>query len=1674
MSNWWEEDPVVGEEQKAPTANWWEDDPVEATASPEPVAPEAPTVGQSLRRGLLRVGRSADAFAERTAGNTVLPTADSKPINIRFLDDEGNQLGEDRRVVHDGETYVPAPADREPSRLTNFIRDELEAIPQDPTLIEAVDAANQAEGFVGSAGAFLKAIADSDRPGAFVANMLAEQAAPLATSAFTTKGLGPLFQGAGKAAQAARLGAGGAAGSAATTYGIRVDEGLDMGLSLEEAEARAGKMAESQAAVDGAIMGLLPVKFGNVTTNAAVQGAAQMAGGVVGEAVAQVEGGADELDKGELVAEGLLELIGAPVEATIAVADRVANTVKADLPTTETEIEQTSESVADEAEQLLEEVTEPDAEITADETQTQSEDVLVAETEDEIEIEEAAPAPERVSIEDLVADIQRDVNEAKPEDVTFDEDIKKFRDPTLPELQSEFEEAAEGPASPAQQADSEYRASLEELRAAGVTDEQIKVAAEKFSPNIERDAVLGMYKQEQKVPQAQRTLDYVKETGETAFYTESDFVNIGGENAEFGAGGTDALMNAKGRILQEEVGKAGGKAVFIRKGGDEVGTFITGTDRQSLEDALARADERVANEIAVPNKITDLVNPKGGAGVGFVHGISEITPDSDLSTVFKPAEEQVELAKKEGRKLAADTKKASAISQIALSERERPATISSPLKFEKTDDAKPSEVENLAAAATAAQVKRERGTKTPTVRSEQLRQAEQRLEQNKVTSEAAIRAAKPHNKLTKLVNRLFTSEKGAGAFNRSKDITLRESRPLVAALQRSKGLRNVVPALESGHKRKVSDMIDSRDLTQEQREQITDYLEVADAKAPEFLKKDRELLKFIDEDVKTAIRDREGYLKAVGVLSDQTALREGQDMLGQIVEQMDDSTRAGYLHREYGMFAHEGDGREWLNYVKTARPELYAEIQEWYKSGDAGAASYLGSADSGSLDGALIELYKNSRNWSLGMRGDLTREGTSELNKRKDIPEIVRRYWGEDRDPVTTAARTLAGQERLMMQHEVSTGIAEELVKSGEAGYGNDKAELGWIELKPGVSKTHPYYGLYVEPDLYQVLKDYEGEIQAGLVETTDQNLLDRRKVREGDNQATRAAKAIGRFNAQFGSSALAQASSFYKANVVLANPGSHAKNWISVPILTKANGTRFKYLGEAAKAAELLKRHRQALQDPKGFRESGKTPLTQDEELEVQMLMEFDVVDESALGEEAIRSYNRSVNADVEQALDKQVKEQGAFSRGYNKLAEWFQTPDTIGRVSTFYQMRDVLVESGIFEEKGIPPESIEKVVNEEAALLARNMYPTYSNVMIGLSALRNKPFGAFFSWTNEVVRTYLQNFNIAQKFIRSGNTTLRNHGLRMMMYNSTVPIFAGSLAKAGMEALTAALGIAPDEEEWNEEVYSHFAPRWQANHEILAYKDKDGKVRTVDVSATLPYSLQGSFFRMMSDIIATEGDERSLDVAGKTIYNELLSPVIGKGLGIELASNLANFLDPEATKQEREDAKKGLQNALPGIVRVARNFDKDPEKAITQALGVTSNQLDWGSSAYWKRLEVNEARTFNRKQAIQGLDEASTEQEYVNILFDYYNQERSYQEQLYTLGNKLREVGIEDEEIADMLGRSSKGQYYGVGKKAMLSILDGYVVMKPLKVDYMDWDEDKMDLVKELAEDISFDLGD
>jgi len=186
---------------------------------------------------------------------------------------------------------------------------------------------------------------------------------------------------------------------------------------------------------------------------------------------------------------------------------------------------------------------------------------------------------------------------------------------------------------------------------------------------------------------------------------------------------------------------------------------------------------------------------------------------------------------------------------------------------------------------------------------------------------------------------------------------------------------------------------------------------------------------------------------------------------------------------------------------------------------------------------------------------------------------------------------------------------------------------------------------------------------------------------------------------------------------------------------------------------------------------------------------------------------------------------------------------------------------------------------IEEIAAHLVRDTYPTYSRVPPAVQAIRKLPLGNFISFPAEMLRTTATTLSTSLKHIASGNPGLQSMGYRSLFGQFTTLYGVNEGVKALGHSMT---DVSPEAMRAYQE---GLGPSFMENHLMVPLTNRDpmtGEFKAFDLSSYNPYAY---VIDPVESFIRELGTTRmSVDQVEGEIYNRLF----------DAASPLMAFIEP------------------------------------------------------------------------------------------------------------------------------------------------------------------------------------
>ena len=582
-----------------------------------------------------------------------------------------------------------------------------------------------------------------------------------------------------------------------------------------------------------------------------------------------------------------------------------------------------------------------------------------------------------------------------------------------------------------------------------------------------------------------------------------------------------------------------------------------------------------------------------------------------------------------------------------------------------------------------------------------------------------------------------------------------------------------------------------------------------------------------------------------------------------------------YLHRSYQLFNEPG-------YASTFE---YGNLTDDQKTLINNAKQFFmreGSAVSEEEANFLIDFYLDPFNFNGGLvdtvsaagakslKGKLSKQQTAILKSRKDVPEEIRKLWGEVEDPLYNYINSITKLAALVTSH----------------GFLSDLKEVGEAEgiLAPPGSKV-PGLTAKISQEGAKALSPIDGWLMSP-------DLRDSLQVAYADGFENQYGAALGM---------IMRLNQIAKKAFTIYNPASQARNAISAFQAYISNG-HFN-INNVVRAASLVSL---GFVDPKvrggitqaAFEKAKKAgiinPATTMKQVKEQRLEYIEMIELGLLDQDVFSAEFAAVMAKVPKSasidwiagmISNPVTDKvaGSAKKVDEVLSKFYRSVDGLIKVADYQSNLNALIKA-----KG--PKANIAELKVEAAARTKATIPTYDRVPEAVKKLSKTPFfGMFVAYPAESWRTSYNQLKLASKDLTTEG--MRGEGIKrfagMVIARSLYPV-------AAMTSRYAA-GITSDDDDRFRESMPIYDQRGDI---IYDQQDKPGILSYLNTQYIDAYSSQrivyGSIHQLFTDpaedIFSTNPRKGVADVVVST-----LGPFLGTEAGfqalIEVHENSDHF---------------------------------------------------------------------------------------------------------------------------------------------------------------------------------------
>ena len=545
------------------------------------------------------------------------------------------------------------------------------------------------------------------------------------------------------------------------------------------------------------------------------------------------------------------------------------------------------------------------------------------------------------------------------------------------------------------------------------------------------------------------------------------------------------------------------------------------------------------------------------------------------------------------------------------------------------------------------------------------------------------------------------------------------------------------------------------------------------------------------------------------------------------------------------------------------------------------------------------------------------------LKRREDIPLPIRNLMGEYRDPLTSFMMSVYKLSGLRANSDMLKTARD--IGMGKIFFKKDDPNRPLDTTQPISGAANdawsPLNGLYTTPEIDEWLKQANGEIEDGV-----------------------------HWFITLGP-AWKKAGGYVRYGKTVLSVSTQMKNFISNGGFALMNGHWAIWRkGWADSVAEM-----------------GKFFLGNDLSSLATELEELDVIDAGFGMQELKAMFGDKGMAKFAHAISSYAIGEGnavtkALSKGFNAANKTYAKSDNLWKVYGFMNEATAYANAMFGKDYYQLSDTERAEVNEVAAEITKNVYPTYSRAFAAIKSFSKNTglFGNFPTFQAESVRTFGNAWIQGLKELSSPNNRVKGIGMRRLtgalIYVNGRSALTALLAKSAGMAAKGVFGIltgmfSDEEEEKTKDVYRNIANFLQ-DADIFTDDNYDGTYTVYDITSADPYNVVMRTLNVASDQAREEGFG---PMTAASIIKSIVGDITDKELSYAAVSEAISGVDAYGKDiwvdgdSDYQKAVLGLSHiaskVLPGTaVSVKRVMEADDLglELLAQATGVRSYKVD------------------------------------------------------------------------------------------------------------------------------------
>lgn len=590
-----------------------------------------------------------------------------------------------------------------------------------------------------------------------------------------------------------------------------------------------------------------------------------------------------------------------------------------------------------------------------------------------------------------------------------------------------------------------------------------------------------------------------------------------------------------------------------------------------------------------------------------------------------------------------------------------------------------------------------------------------------------------------------------------------------------------------------------------------------------------------------------------------------------LASKLEDTIRenmGSYLTRVYRLHS----DKNWAKHVMEKRPELVKRAKDFFQKEASVAGKTLSESELDDLVADILAVKPGKVTGAVDESVLSVLKGQGVLQKRTDIPQVIRDLMGEIKDPRSHYAYTVSKMSNYLADRKFFKTMADDGLQKGYVYMSADDIPRA---LRDQFVETNAF----VKSGENELTKF--GDLAGKWVRKDIMSEINRKSVLYNQDR--------GMFASLYASTFLPLKGMSQYAKTVLS-PITQVRNFNTATFFALAQGN----VGRGANVLQSMDTVLDAIRKrPMSEKLAYYTKMQRlgivNTNVQVEEMRRL-IDEELALGDPALFSASKlfgNLDFGKNSLMNKVRKIPGA-----DLARDMYQGTDDLWKIYNFEFEKTKYIRAGLEEA----------VAEAKAADIVKNTVPNYAAVPNIIREARKLPVGNFISFPAEILRTGYNTLKYAVDELASDNAAIREIGARRLMGLSTVTIGAPAAITYAAEQAT---GVSEEE---MDAIKRYFSAPWQKNSVLVPTGRKDnGNITYVDFSYMNPYDYLARPTEAVRNAwidgsIKDAGFAEKVFKSGIASMGEMIKPFVEPSIMTEKIMSATTGTNPEGRKIWRE----------------------------------------------------------------------------------------------------------------------------------------------------------------------------